>query len=295
MGKMKLFSALVPALLILLSAPLYAQRNPAAYTRRLLPFYGFTAAGWSADWWFLNDGEAAADVFPLAFGGFSPPGQTWVIPAPALPPHAVLLGGGGDVLPSRYGTASLPFSSSTPGVFVFVERSAATRVRIGGELRWSSIEDRSAAPVQAVPEEQFFTGVRSVLPIRTVNNTRYSIRLFALPESIANPRFTVRVFDMQPIPTSGSWSPHEELLWSASGAVSVPVNGRLACSGCDFPEAAYRPALAEFFNVPAIPAHHYATTIRIEISPESPDLRYWAVVSATDNLSNRVQLYTIAP
>lgn len=277
----------------------FAQRYPAAYTRYLLPFHGsIPGAGgyWFTEWWFRNEGSTAADVFPLTFGCFCPPGVTSILRAPSLPASSTLLGTGSDVVPPFfYNSATVPLGTPKPGAIIYVQTSARSNIDVHGQLRWISYGRTSpAVAVDAIPEQQFVRGTRSVLPVLVAANVRYSVRIYALPESSSNRTVTVHIIDMQPNPSPvNGFAPREELLWSTTAQLQVPPDDRLSCSSCDVPAVPYRAAVAELFNVPVLPAHGEGRSVRFEIVPSSTDLRYWAIVSTTDNGTNAVHLYPL--
>lgn len=272
-------------------------RVPAQYKRLLLPFhlYGSSGAGqWAVSWWFRNDGAEDADAFPLAIqcGLPTPWPSTFILPKPSLPARTTLNCPADDIVPSLLVPPFIPVISSGPGAFLYVERSAQ-QVTVGGSVyrSWPREPAASATPLEAVPEEAFLSGTRSILPVIIEPDRRYAIRLYALPETIAqSPRVRVRVWDMQP--TAFEW-PHEELNATFDLELRIPVSSIRPCiNQCDVPDLTYVPAVAEAFDLvrpfarkPVRPA------FRVEITPESPSLRWWAAVSATDNETHEITIY----
>jgi hypothetical protein len=85
----------------------------------------------------------------------------------------------------------------------------------------------------------------------------------------------------------------EELIATMSGAFAEQDASLPPCAGsCDVPQVPLAPAIYQLFNLPT-PSRgfRFQSPIRVEISPDSPDVRWWAVVSATDNLTQRVRLF----
>jgi len=265
-------------------------RVPAQYKRLLLPVHASTAS-WSVQWWFRNEGAVTVDAFPLAVQcGLTPPyPAAIVLPKPSLPAHITVNCPADDIQPSYGNSPYIPVISSAPGAFLYVERSAE-RVTIGGEV--SRSRSSSAAALQAIPEEDFIAGTRSIMPVIVHPRRRYAIRIYALPESIAqSPRVRIRVWDMQPLSHD---FPSEELAGTFDRELRVPVSSVRPCvNDCDIPDLPYVPAVAEVFDVvpPFQPKPFARVAARIEVIPESPSLRWWAVVSSTDNETHEITLY----
>lgn len=278
-----------------MAAHAQAPRVPSQYTRVLLPFHASVPAGsgtWFVQWWFRNDGQAPADVFPLAaLCGLPPPGGgVFVFRNPSLPAETTLTCLAGDALPSFPVPPSVPVLSTAPGAFVYVE-SAARQVRISGTIQlFSPMRNGAAAALNAIPEASFLAGKRSILPVPLTAGRRYAIRVYALPETLqVSPRVQVRIYDLQP---QTSMAPYEELAATIPLELSTPPSGLRPCLGpCDLPDVGYVPAVAEAFQIAPPLGFMQRTTLRVEIVPESESLRWWAVVSATDNATNDVSLY----
>lgn len=298
--------ALLAAVLCLVAVDAVSQPSRAAseYERLLLPFQTSVSAGnaaWQVAWWFRNESETAVDVFPLAYSCGLPPPPTpdgprvFVVPSPALPPRTTVSCLAGDVLPSVPVPPSIPVVSSSPGAFLYVEASRARDVIVAGSVRWISRESSTgAAALTAIHQDAFLRGSRSIMPIPAISGRRYAIRVYALPESLgASANVVVHVYEMQP---KLAFSPHEELRLTIPIRLEIPRSRVLPCLGvCDVPPVPFAPAVAEVLGSDWAGAMVQPSTLRVEISPESPDLRWWAVVSATDNVSNEISLYQPLP
>jgi hypothetical protein len=293
----KLRSAIFALLLLSTAQVSLAQRDPLKYTRYLLPFHGPTqgaGGAWIAEWWFRNEGPTAADVFPLTFGCFCPVGYTVLRGAPAIPPQTTLLGYGGDTLPVPFYVPPGPaLKTNTPGAFVYVETARRADVKVQGQIWWSGDRALQAVHMNAIPEDQFVTGTRSVMPVKANANTRYSVRIYALPETTTNSRVNITVYEMQPVAGFVNPVPAENLLTSILTEVKIIPDDRFFCDPCDLPQIPLRAALAEVFNINAIPPTGGGRSVRFEIRPEGAGLKYWAVVSATDNSTNNLQVYEL--
>ncbi len=288
------------ALLLLLAGAAVAQtpRDASRYERVLLPFHASVSnpsGVWSVQWWFRNEGGAAVDAFPLATQcGLPPPPRpdgplVFVLRNPSLPSRTSISCPAGDALPSVLIPPIVPVVSAAPGAFLYIERAGAGDVIVNGTIRWFSHGlSGSAVELRGIRETSFLRGTRSVMPIPVVADRRYAIRIYALPESLASsPRATVRVYEMQPVTAR----PEEQLRATISVELQVPASRILPCELCDVPAAGYVPAVAQVFNLSIGSNEPRPSTLRIEIEPESPDLRWWAVVSATHNATNEMALY----
>jgi hypothetical protein len=96
---------------------------------------------------------------------------------------------------------------------------------------------------------------------------------------------------MQP---GSSVAPHEQLISAMPVELRVPSHRVLPCLNvCDVPAVPYVPAVAEVFDLSPPPGNFGGpSTLRVEIVPESSALRWWAVVSATDNATNEITLHS---
>lgn len=286
-------------LLLLLSAawmaPASAQvRDPSDYQRVLLPFQAPVPAfrgTWQVSWWLRNDGLLPVDVFPLACLVLPPPANfaITITERPALPAQATPACYAGDALPTFLIPPSVPVRESI-GAFLYVEKDA-TQLAIAGSLAWEAGTDRAEpAPLQAIPEAAFRSGTGSVLPVPVAQDTRYALRVYALPETLDVRRVTVRIFEMQP---QLEPDPRERPIAEIHGELR-PQTGVLApCFGaCQVPDVPLAPAIYQRFDLPVPPRGDvFQSPMRIEIAPGSPEIRWWAVVSATDNRTQQVRLF----
>lgn len=277
-------------------------RQPSKYHRLLLPFHASVSGQggrWVVEWWLRNDGSLSADAFPAAFGcGLPPPPMpggpaVFIVPYPSLGPQQTLSCLAGDARPSFPVPAFVPVRDSV-GAFLHVEKQAR-RLTVSGSLGWQSAKGKvEPAQLTAIPESSFVSGTRSVLPVFVASDSRYALRVYALPETIDSPRLTIRIFEMQPqfvIRTE------ERLISTVSGDLVPQAASLPPCSGpCDVPQVELAPAIFQLFQLPKPAAGFlFPSPMRIEISPESPNLRWWAVVSATDNRTQGVRLYQPSP
>jgi hypothetical protein len=287
--------------LLLASSMTAAERNPANYERLLLPFTGATnAAGggyWFAQWWFRNDGDTNADVFPLAVScGLCPkPFEFAILRAPTLPARSTPTYSPGDV---KFGVPLVPigvaFDSSPPGGLLYVERGKAGQLSISGFLARLSVTGTRpsvSSALHPVPDTRFRAGTHSIFVPPIAAGSRYTLRIFALPESVDSPLVTVRVFAIANI-SEIAQNPETLLRTVAVHFVAADSEAfRVKClSPCDdLPRVAYKPSVAER-SLGELLGESQTKPIRIEIEPVSPNVKWWAIISATDS-SDNVQLF----
>jgi hypothetical protein len=282
------------ALAILLAASsAFAARDPAKYDIVLLPFSGATSGYggvWSVEWWFHNDGDDPVDVFPLATScGICPPASRISIIGP-IPRHTTPRYFPGDVLPGPVRTIVIPIEPAPPGVLLYVERGKADHLTITGFLGRSTFPGSPRRSVstalRAIPESRFRSGRQSIL-LPAVAGSRYMLRIYGLPDSF-DTAVTVRSISVSE--TFGIGSSEDQLLRTDVVKLSPTFpfyDFRSHCAPCDAPFVLYKPAVAEI-ALPLPPS-----LVRIEIEPSSPDVKWWAVVSATSP-TDEVQFFEIS-
>lgn len=281
---------------MILAPPAVAQRSAPAYEAVLIPFANSVRTGsgiWFPQVWFRNDGDVPADIFPLgATGGLTPPPEfpsLFLLPYPSVPPRSTPLFLASDGLPTFLIPPIIPVSSATPGAFVYVERNRIDQVSIGGSLVWASFAAfSSATELPIVRTSRFRSGRSSILGVSVEARERYSLRIFAHPESFGAEEFTVRVFNMQPQNVSET---DEVFLFEMTTTLRTDVDqSLLPCAiPCEVPAVPFKPAFAELFSLPT----PLGAVLRIELEPAEAGVRYWAVVSATHNDTNQVEFFEL--
>jgi hypothetical protein len=283
---------IVLATLLVASGAAASHRDPAKYDRVLLPFSGSTqgiGGGWFVQWWFRNDGDAPADVFPLGvFCAFCPPNVRYFLFV-SIAPHETPAYAAADFFPGPLTPPSPAVSATPPGVLLYVERGKASQLMITGFLGRSTFAAGArrsvSSALRAIPESRFRTGRQSIF-FPVASGARYMLRVFALPETVDRDGFTVRTFAFSEA-FAGAQNP-ESLLTTIDARLIAPSSDGLlpGCSGdCDLPpDAIYKPAVAE------LPLQLPPSLVRVEIEPTSANVRWWAMVSAT-NPTDEVQLF----
>ena len=273
-------------------------RNAENYSRLLLPFVTTPASDggmWSVQWWFRNDGAAAIDAFPLAFGcGFCPRefmDHAWIVPAPALPAKSTLEAPCCDVFPAVPVPPFIPVARRLPGTFIYIEKNR--ELAVSGHLRWADLNSQSQpTQLRAIKESEFVSGTHSVIAVPLRENLRYDVRVYALPETSGSASVTLNVYDMR----SFRREPVDPLLKTMIRPLVNEKGSRRPCLNvCDFPDVEYTPAVAEVLDIAeGIQPFADVTLLRVEIEPSSPNVRYWAVVSVTSP-DREVQLFELSP
>jgi hypothetical protein len=269
-------------------------RRPSEYDRLLLPLHQSVAGAegrWRVEWWLRNDGELPVDAFPLTFGYTFPkpepdPG-VWILKRPALRPNVTLSILAGDVRPSFPVPPYVPVRGSV-GAFLYVQKDH-DGLNVSGVVGWQSRSGNvDAQHLAAIPEASFHRGSASIHPVPIVANTRYTLRIYALPETVDSGAITIRFFEMQPqdVPR-----PEERLVATIVGELEPQKPSLEPClDPCDVPDVPLAPAIYQLFDVPR-PDPELQSPMRVEISPASPNVRWWAMVSVTDNATQRVRLF----
>lgn len=272
-------------------------RRASDYDRLLLPFHASVAGvqgRWRVQWWLRNDGTVPVDAFPLALGcGLPPPPApdppVFIVARPAVRPSQTLSCPAGDALPSVPVPGYIPVRGSV-GAFLYVEKGQK-QLTVSGTVGWEPpFETVDPPQLHAVPESAFRCGTGSVLPVPIAPDTRYALRIYALPETLDSNRIVIRVFEMQP-----QFSPRSEerLIATVAGELALQGASLPPCSGpCDLPQVPLAPAIYQLFDLPKPErGFQFQSPMRVEISPESPNVQWWAVVSATDNPTQRIRLF----
>ena len=144
---------------------------------------------------------------------------------------------------------------------------------------------------RAVPATEFLTGRHSLVAVPGVPGARYDLRIYALPETVKTARVTIRVYDTR------AWNlgSDDYLVHSRTANLELPEASLPPChNSCDVPTSDLAPATLQAIGLFEPPGDHAFTryrTFRIEIEPDSPEMRCWAVLSTMDQATRQVTLY----
>lgn len=166
---------------------------------------------------------------------------------------------------------------ANPGVFIYVEKERAAAVSFSLRLRELSVQPEDFVELPVVRERDFSSTTTQFLDVPTNTATRAHLRIYGASSTNGGGNLIVRLFD-------GDTKLYEQnvTLTPAGGAATLP-------SDSAFPN---NPAYAELTNLRQLPNVGAHTTIRVEIEPVSPGLRYWSFISVTNNVTQRVSTIT---
>jgi hypothetical protein len=285
---------------LLLAASLCAEdRNLANYEKVLLPIYtgGTSTPGnggsvWRTEFWIRNDGDSEVDAFPLSPECYTSSFCYKIMRGyPALSPHMTLFHAY-LVTPGYVGVTG----SEAPGVFLWVEKGRREDLNVGLRLvEETTTSDSRVTRLPVVFESEFFDRSRSILAIHAKPPSRMALRIYDL-ESRAGAEVRIRISEQ-----SGHWqqSPLQfvtDVYLEDTLELDYPETDSCTFSvGCP-PGASYKPGYIQIFDLfnrypllnDARPEHGF----RIEITPVTPGLRFWAFVSVTEPGTNDVAIYT---
>lgn len=274
-----------------------AERPPVSeYERLLLPVYGAfdgaNGARWATSLWLRNESDAPVDAFPLSPSCYSSfLCFATMRPYPAFGPRMT----GYHELPFIG-----PFRAGTPsatGQFLYVERTRAHQLSVQLHIRDASRSHPLSTRLPVVRESDFRTGKQNILGVPVTILGRLSLRIYEL-DSRPSSEFLVRFWDVLPVEVHGSVIASEIRFF---GEVRLKASYDSGAEQCGFlygcPAVPYRPGFGEIANLlGAVPSLYDAATrpygVRIEIVPLTEGVRYWPIVSSTDDETNFVTVFT---
>jgi hypothetical protein len=164
-----------------------------------------------------------------------------------------------------------------PGSIVYVARPDAERISFALRVKDRTRQaDSDGTEIPTVREDELFTSTLHLLNIGNRTQQRSQLRIYDVLHEPAD-RVRVRVFDLSTNELLGD----EELLFSPPG--------RRMTAGLTYD---FRPA---YIDVPIqdLIAASTAETLRVEITPLRPGLRFWAFATVTNNQTQ--QFTTVTP
>jgi hypothetical protein len=285
------FFALLPAVSLLAQ-----DRRAEDYVRVLVPVQaqfaqrGAHGAQWATSLWIRNDGAASVDVFPVARTCVVNSGGCFARarPYPGIEPLESL-SAFHDVLGSRSGVGQ---RISPTGEFLYVERCRFDDISMqlhAGDVRKPAGE---WTRIPLVSEKEFFDTTRSIIGLPLQSGNRLSLRVFQL-DPLAGAEIILRVHEAAVLQSGAT---RARLLAERRLAFNIDET---PCVWLHCPEGfEYRPgfiAIGDLLHeVPeTASAVDRELGIRIEIEPVTPGLRYWPMVTVTDNATNHLAVYTV--
>lgn len=273
------------------------ERGASRYVKLLVPIQAPVAASgahdtrWQTKLWLRNDGSSTLDAFPLSRDCISSvscfqsvrgvpafqPLQTGVHTNPPSPYHLGIVDG--------------------PG-FLYVEREKLSQLSAQLHVVDTSRVPNVPAQIPIVPVESFFTSTRSILGVTPQSGTRITLRVYA-DERIPGAELALRVHYLGPrVLQEAPWIVFPQLI--AERRIAFPLD--LPPDRCGFPigcpdGVSYIPAMIQLDLLALMPEVAIATAqphgIRIELEPLTPGLRYWPMVTVTENSTSNVSVYTV--
>ena len=246
------------------NAFLYADDSEANYERILLPIYleedspGANGSVWQTQLWLRNNGANAITLAPWV----CPPGALCIPRFPLtrdLQPRETLIG--------------LPQLFQRPNVarILFVDRDGAKNLSTGLRLHETSRSTTDAGTeVPIVHESELLTTSAHLHGVPRAANFRVLLRIYEL--GVDDAHFHVSISEETPgVATAPPLSEFEL-------RATAPETGTFRTHPA-YVESALTPSAA-------------STTLRIDIDPLTTGSRYWALVSITNNDTQRVTLVT---
>lgn len=252
-------------LLTLISLPLFGQAPalPENYERILLPI------------------DLVLPTSPSAFGSIwdtrvvlHNASDTPVEISHGIPRCQVCPGTGGIVeIPARTTQRRRKdIDNANAGSLWYIARGRRVDVTISSRLLELTRAGDQGVDLPVIFEEDFFRGgTRRIIDVPATPSARRLLRVYEVDANEGS-RFSVRII-------------HEQTLAERSFVMTAGRTGGPEFAPFGFP---YFPAYAQLpFDGPETTG-----TYRIEITPENPNARWWALVSITDNETQRVTLAT---
>ncbi|HVS33813.1 MAG TPA: hypothetical protein VMS98_20425 [Thermoanaerobaculia bacterium] len=242
------------------------------YERILVPLIVSAAPGafgsiWQTELRVFADSDADVRLFP----------QFYQCPIKCNPAPAF-----GFPLPKRgmqYVTPEVGTSAAVQGALLYTRRGHGELLHMNLVVRDLSRQATSAGTeIPLVRESDLLTGSLHLMNIRLDSRFRHSLRIY---DADAREGAEVKV----------------RLLDTTFGQVLSEVTARFnvdrSVSAGPFVELPARPGYVEIGgltdNLPELPS---VRELRVEIEPLTPDLRYWAFISTTNNETQQVTLIT---
>jgi len=180
-------------------------------------------------------------------------------------------------------------------MFVYVGAAGAGKVTFNLRVQDTSRQAQTwGTTIPVVREKDVYTSTLHLLDVPVDSHFRSALRIYDFDADDAPKQVRVRIYDLcgpffTPIPAECPTAPRvDTFLTLTGGAVpQYPSSVMVADILTAFPDLA---------NVKAIPlpfGDSRPAAVRVDIDPISPNLRFWAFVSATNNDTQHVT--TILP
>lgn len=268
----------VSVVALVLSAPAHAQLEE--FERVLIPAHNALLPGvggvfWISELHIFNAGGTPARAFPQytpsRFSDFAP--HEFVLP-PERTSYVWLVGD----------NTHFPVHSPVSSRVLYLERGAIEKLHVN--LRLSKLfretgEVRFAAEIPVIRQAALLRGTTQLVRVPMADNTRQMLRIMD-PDRRGDGRVRVRILldDLESSPSP--------LLYEIEVTLAIPDVGSSGYHADDpsFPGYAQLADLRGLLGDKVTPSSH----IRVEVTPLTNGLRYWAFVSVTDNTTQEVML-----
>ena len=256
--------------LVLVTAPLFAQVGGVAYEKVLLPLTaaaptpGRQDSRWLTSVTLVN--HAAGPVSLLPYN----PGFGCTCPLPPLPPNVTL----------TFDTP--PFDPTSPGGYLYIDRANINAVEINIRVQDVSrqIETWGAA-IPVVRESSFRADTFSLLDVPLDPTVRHTLRIYTQDPTKPG-RVRISIFATDPKNTRLLDAVRDRLL----GTQTVDLAATEASGSTN--QFLTRPGYAELNDLRAIGDISGAQRLRIDLLPLTTDQRIWAFLTVTNNITQEI-------
>jgi hypothetical protein len=166
----------------------------------------------------------------------------------------------------------------TPGTILYVPREHAAKVHIDASVVQESLAGKDELNIPVVPESEFSDAPSYFLGIMDNKDERTHLRIYSL--DLEKTRATVRV-QIMARDALRRWDVRYET------TLDLDVVQRLSLWPEKLP---VRPLSAQIALDPLLEATGYEGPYIVIVKPETDGLRTWALISETDNESQRIQV-----
>lgn len=276
---------MIPRLLalLLLALPLAAiEPDSAGYERILIPVLapdarpGAFNSMWRTELSVRNESDLPAQVFQAECSFFCT--CVWITCGThEVAPRSPVIG-----LPDRY-----PTPAENVGAFIYVNRARADELAIQLRLRDVSRPDQSwGTEIPVVRDRDMRLGPTYLLDVPLNDGFRQHLRVYGASSPSGTGVVRVRIF-----PENGNTLLAERVLTLLQGRIEVAPNARRPPipSDDEFPQV---PANAELASLRDVVPAGTTGPVRLEITSLTPGLKYWAMISVTNNTTQQVTLIT---
>lgn len=267
---------IVSALVLIATAAAGLDRDPAGYERILVPVVSQARPGafgsrWRTELTVRNEADVPAHVFQQECSFFCSCSAMVLCTAGEIPPHHLAIGA---IAPAR--------NPSNVGAFIYVNRRLADDLAIQLRVRDISRDAENwGTEIPVVRDRNMRRAVTRLLDVPLTAGFRQHLRVYGASSPSGEGDLVVRFYAKD-----GTDVLAERVVTLLPGTLDrqpdrLPTDDQL-------PEV---PAYAEITSLASIVGTEIGV-IRLEITPLTTGLKYWAMVSVTNNSTQQVTLIT---